>query len=127
MIKVVCGVIIDGKKVLLAQRSVQMEHPLKWEFPGGKMENDETPGEALKRELLEELNMNIHVNLVLKPVFWTYPEKEVKLIPLLCKWTGGAILTREHQQLKWCNWNELQNMDVLEADIAIVNEIERFL
>ena len=127
MVKVVCGVIVENDRVLMAQRSAGMEHPFKWEFPGGKMNEGETAEAALKRELQEELRIDIHVTLVLQPVLWKYPDKTVNLQPVLCEWIEGQPQALEHQQLKWCLWHELQELDILDADIAIVNQIERFL
>ncbi|MGB0176693.1 MAG: (deoxy)nucleoside triphosphate pyrophosphohydrolase [Owenweeksia sp.] len=127
MIKVVCGVIVEDKRVLLAQRSENMEHPHKWEFPGGKIKEGETAEAALKRELREELRMDIHVTLAIQPVLWKYPDKTVHLQPVICQWVGGEPRAIEHHQLKWCLWAELKELDILDADIAIVNQIERFL
>lgn len=61
MITVVCAIIIKDGKILITQRSEFMSLPLKWEFPGGKLEDYESPEECLRRELKEELNINIHV------------------------------------------------------------------
>ena len=111
----------------MAQRSAIMEHPLQWEFPGGKIAEGETEAEALKRELFEELGVNIHVNLALQPVLWKYPDKQVELYSMICERISGTPRPLEHQELRWCSRKELKSLNILDADIAILNQIERLL
>ncbi len=127
MIQVVCGVVVEGKRVLMAQRSAQMEHPLKWEFPGGKVQDHESAAEALERELLEELKLEIYVIRALTEVVWKYPRREVSLQPLLCGIRQGKPRAMEHAAIIWCTFEELQKLDILEADVSIVKQIEDVL
>ena len=127
MVKVVCGELIENGRVLMARRSAIMEHPLQWEFPGGKIAEGEIEEDALKRELFEELGVNIHVNLALQPVLWKYPDKQVELYPMICERISGTPRPLEHQELRWCSRKELKSLNILDADIAILNQIERLL
>lgn len=99
-----------------------MKLPLKWEFPGGKVETGESKEGCLEREIREELGLEIEVGTALIAVEHRYPDFSLRLYPFLCKWTGGSLAIAEHAQAIWVDKNELQNYDWAEADIPIVNE-----
>lgn len=122
-IEVTCAIIEHNNKVLVTQRSEKMALPLKWEFPGGKIEKDETAEECLIREILEELNINIKITKQLNSNIHQYSEEKViKLIPFICKFISGEIKLIEHANFLWLSKNELYNLDWAEADIPILNE-----
>jgi len=100
-----------------------MKLPLKWEFPGGKVETGESKEDCLRREIREELGLEIEVHEELTAVTHSYPNFEITLYPFLCKWTGGSLAIAEHAQAIWVDKCELQNYDWAEADVPIVNEI----
>jgi 8-oxo-dGTP diphosphatase len=81
MTTVVCAIIIIENKIFAAQRSQKMTMPLKWEFPGGKLEQNEDEVSCIKREIKEELNIEIIIAKRLNPVIHKYSNFEVKLIP----------------------------------------------
>lgn len=123
MLHVTCAIIEHDNKILICQRSERMKLPLKWEFPGGKIEDGESKENCLKREIREELGLEIDVGSALTPVAHHYPEFSLRLYPFLCKWTGGSLVIAEHTQAIWVDKNELQNYDWAEADVPIVNEL----
>ena len=123
MLHVTCAIIEHQGKVLICQRSASMKLPLKWEFPGGKIEGEESKEECLKREIKEELGLEIEVGSALPHVEHHYPEFSIRLYPFLCKWTGGSLAIAEHAQAIWVSHDELKNYDWAEADVPIVREL----
>ena len=89
-IQVACA-IIESKGKVLYQRSESMSLPLKWEFPGGKINDGERPSECLKREILEELGIEVTVGQSLAPATHRYPDSTVTLYPFLCTIIAGKI------------------------------------
>lgn len=124
MIEVVCAIIKINGKILVTQRSEKMSLPLKWEFPGGKVEFEETEVDCIRRELKEELNIDVDVQERLDPVVYSYPDFKIKLIPYVVKYISGNIILNEHAQYKLLNISELLILDWAEADISIVNQIK---
>ncbi len=107
MLKVTCALIVKGNDILLTQLGRGSSHPFQWEFPGGKIIPDESAEECIKREIMEELDINIEVNAVLEPVFHDYGFSKIQLIPFLCKIKSGEIKLNEHINFRWKNWKEL--------------------
>ncbi len=98
-----------------------MNLPLKWEFPGGKVEPNETSEECLIREIKEELGIEIEIEKSLTAHTHHYPSVTIRLIPFVCKHISGNITLKEHANLKWLNANELLDLDWADADIPILN------
>jgi 8-oxo-dGTP diphosphatase len=111
--------------VLLTQRSATMSQPLLWEFPGGKLEPNESETECLIREIKEELNLIVIPHLRLKSVCFTYPDKTIKLIPYICRFESGTINLLEHARYKWVLPDNLLEYNWCPADIPIVREYLR--
>ncbi len=121
--EVTCALIELKDRVLVTQRSAMMHLPLKWEFPGGKIEKDETPESCLVREIFEELNINIQIKKQLKVNIHQYSEtKTIKLIPFICIIRSGEIKLLEHANFLWLKKTELMNLDWADADIPIMKE-----
>lgn len=123
MLHVTCAIIEHQGKVLICQRSASMKLPLKWEFPGGKIEGEESKEECLKREIKEELGLEIEVGPALPHVEHHYPEFSLYLYPFLCTWIGGSLAIAEHAQAIWVSYDDLKNYDWAEADVPVVKEI----
>jgi len=123
MIKVVCAIIEYEDKILIAQRSENMKLPLKWEFPGGKIEEGENKKEALEREIYEELKMKVEVKEALTSVEHHYPNFSITLYPFLCKVESHDFFKTEHKEIRWEKKENLQMYDWAAADIPIVEEI----
>src|ERR671924_350142 len=96
-IHVTCAIIEKDGKVLATQRSEKMAMPLKWEFPGGKIHEGEHPREGLKRELREELDLEVEVGRALSPVSHQYPTFLITLYPFICRIISGEIKLHEHK------------------------------
>ncbi|MFD1628945.1 (deoxy)nucleoside triphosphate pyrophosphohydrolase [Pseudopedobacter beijingensis] len=123
MLRVTCAIIFKDNKVLIAQRSKSMKLPLKWEFPGGKIETDETMEEGLKREVMEELNINISIGEALSPVEHHYHDFSLNLYPFVCAYLDGNLEAKEHAQVKWESLANLEAYDWAEADMPVVKEL----
>ncbi len=120
-IRVACAVIQFGPLILAVQRSASMSLPLKWEFPGGKIEAGEDVAEGIIREIREELNLDIHITHYLEPVFHQYPDVRIALFPVLALSTGGVLMLIEHQDFKLLRTAELRQLDWAEADLPVVD------
>ncbi len=122
IIPVVCAIIEQDGLVLCALRSEQMSLPGKWEFPGGKLELNELPEDALIREIKEELNVSIEITDSLPISDYSYvPEKVIRLIPFRCVIQNNEIpVAAEHAELRWVKKEDLLNLKWAEADVPIV-------
>ncbi|MCF8452573.1 MAG: (deoxy)nucleoside triphosphate pyrophosphohydrolase [Pedobacter sp.] len=128
MIQVSCAIITNAQKqVLVTQRSTLMPLPLKWEFPGGKIEENETAEECLIREIKEELNIEIEITGSLNPNDHQYPDKLIRLIPFICRQKDGEIILKEHADYKWLDVKDLIDLDWAEADVGVVREFLRMV
>lgn len=119
-IHVACAIIERDGLVLAAQRSAAMSLPLKWEFPGGKIDAGESPEECLRRELVEELGIQVHVGQELPASTHQYPDFAVTLHPFVCTIAAGEIVQHEHAALIWLPPDELPNLDWAEADLPVI-------
>ena len=114
-------------RVLVTQRSEQMPHPLKWEFPGGKVKEGESPELCIKREILEELGLKIAVKQLLPSMKHTYDTHTIKLIPFICSVKEGEISLSEHKAFQWTPLEDLMALDWLDADVLVVRELKKRL
>jgi 8-oxo-dGTP diphosphatase len=124
IIPVSCLVLLHQGKVLATQRSNSMDLPGLWEFPGGKVEPEESPATCLVREIWEELSIGIQICKPLTPVLHTYPTKTIQLIPFLAKWESGILQLTEHAQSQWLAPQDLLSLDWAPADLPIVQELQ---
>lgn len=122
-IPVTCVVLLHEGKVMAAQRAAHMDLPGCWEFPGGKVEEGESPETCLVREVLEELSITIRITGALPPVTHAYPSKTIQLLPFLATWNSGTIHLSEHAQLRWLAQEELLTVDWAPADLPIVHDL----
>lgn len=123
MLLVACAIILNHEnKVLACQRSANMHLPFKWEFPGGKIEEDESAEECLIREIKEELNIDIEIMEQKSANEHHYPDKSIRLIPFICKHLDGKILLKEHKDFQWLDKNNLIDLDWAEADLPILED-----
>lgn len=124
-LQVACGIIEKDGKLFAAQRSASMSLPLKWEFPGGKLRETERPDECLKRELLEELGIEVTVGHQLPSITYRYAAMEVTLYPFFCRISKGQITLHEHAACYWLHPDELPNLDWADADWALIENCQR--
>src|SRR5690606_19837984 len=99
----------------------------KWEIPGGKVEAGETLETALKREMLEELNLIVQPENVLITIEHDYPDFHLKMHAFICAYIEGDLIRQEHIKAVWLDITELNHLDWAEADIPVVPEIENYL
>lgn len=121
-IHVTCAIILINEKILAVQRSENMKLPLKWEFPGGKIENGETEEACIKREIEEEINIKIDLIAKLSASNYQYPNFSIKLIPFIANYLDGEIKLMEHKQYRLLEKEELAGLDWADADIPVVKE-----
>ena len=118
-VKVVAAIIQDGDKIFATQRGYG-EFKDGWEFPGGKIEQGETPQQALKREIEEELDTEITVGNLLTVVEYDYPKFHLSMQCFLCTITSGKLTLKEHEAAKWLTRDQLDSVAWLPADVKVV-------
>lgn len=122
MIDVTCAVIRNEEdEVLIVQRGEATDHPFKWEFPGGKLNSEETEDECIIREIKEELSIDIIIFGRLPAVEYDYGHKKIKLIPFICDTLDDIPFLSEHIAYKWVNTCDLRYVDFSEADVFVAN------
>ncbi|HPW40926.1 MAG TPA: 8-oxo-dGTP diphosphatase MutT [Bacillota bacterium] len=120
---VTAAAIIRDGKVLIAQRQQGSHMEYKWEFPGGKLEPDETPEECIIREIKEEMDIDIEVDDIYKVVKFKYEEKDILLLCYLCRIIKGDGRAIECNDFKWVTKDELPGFDFVPADLPIVEKL----
>lgn len=123
--RVVAAVIVEDGRVFAAQRNGSGPLAGKWEFPGGKIKEGESPASALKREIREELGIEIEVHSPFLTVKHSYPTFEITLESYRCSCVEGTITLNEHLDCGWFSLDELVRLDWAEADLPIVAHLER--
>lgn len=121
--EVACAIILSGDKILVTQRSEKMKLPLKREFLGGKIEENETAENCLVREIKEELKIEIEILERLESNYFAYENFSIKLIPFVTKYMKGEIQLMEHKDFKWLPKEELKLLDWASADFPVVEEV----
>lgn len=127
MVEVVCAIILKDDKILIAQRSEEMKLPLKWEFPGGKLNNEEDEERAIVREIKEELNIEIFPIKRISSNIHDYGTFKIKLTAYLCDYISGEIKLLEHKDFKFVGFENLKNYDLAEADIPFIEKLKTFV
>lgn len=125
-IEVVAAIIKRENKILATQRGAG-EFKGGWEFPGGKIEQGETPQNALKREIMEELDIIIKVNELVDIVEYDYPKFHLSMHCFLCELVLGDLVLKEHQDAKWLDKEELDSVAWLPADLGIIETLKKGL
>ena len=98
-----------------------------WEFPGGKIEDGETPEEAIVREIKEELDTDIKVERYVDTIEYDYPEFHLSMDCFLCSIVEGDLVLKEHEAAKWLTKATLDTVDWLPADITIIEKVRELL
>lgn len=125
IINVVAAVIKNKEgKILITKRNNKKAQGGLWEFPGGKVEKDETYEDALKREIREELKVQIKINEYIDEKICTYPEKEINLIAYEATILSGEIKLMEHEEYKWIEKDTIGQYEFAPADLFILEKIE---
>ena len=123
-IEVVAAIIYDSEGRIFATQRGYGDYKDWWEFPGGKMEAGETPEEALRREIWEELETRIVVENFVETVEWDYPQFHLSMHCYLCHVESGHLKLKEHEAAKWLNKDELESVNWLPADWDLVKKLK---
>jgi 8-oxo-dGTP diphosphatase len=119
-IEVACAVIVRGGLLLAARRGPGMSHAGRWEFPGGKICAGENAEDALRRELREELGIEVVIHRALAVVVHDYPAFTIILHPFACGIAGGEPAAREHSEARWLTGVEAHALAWTEADLPVL-------
>ena len=121
-IRVVAAVIKDNGRIFATQRGYG-DFKGGWEFPGGKIEEGETPQEALEREIREELDTEIDIREKIAQVEYDYPDFHLSMSCYLCSVRSGHLVLKEHESARWLAREELNAVPWLPADRIVVNRL----
>ncbi|MBA4302905.1 MAG: hypothetical protein C0424_01635 [Sphingobacteriaceae bacterium] len=117
---VVCALLEHEGKVLVARRGPSMRMAGYWEFPGGKVETNESAEAALVREIKEELGLEIEVGVALPASDWDDGKRHIRLLPFLCRLLRGELRLLEHDAIEWVAPHALMDRNWAPADIPVV-------
>ena len=124
-IEVVAAIIHKDGRIFATQRGYG-DWKDWWEFPGGKMETGETPEEALKREIREELSTEIQLDKLFCTVEWDYPKFHLTMHCYLCSLLTEALHLNEHEAARWLPKEELDSVQWLPADVQIIERLKQY-
>ena len=125
-IKVVAAIIKRNNQILIAKRS-SGDYAGLWEFPGGKIENNETSKNALIREIKEELEIDINIYEYLTCVEYDYPKFHLSMECFICSLNNNTIQLHDHSAIKWIDINDdIKNINWVPADVLVVKAIQKY-
>lgn len=124
MAKLVTAAIIrNEQRVLIAKRKSDDASMNKWEFPGGKIEEGESPEECLAREMREEFGIEVDVGAFFGESLYDYETGTIRLMAYWTRWTSGEFRLHVHQEIRWVKPEELKQYDFLPADIPLAEKL----
>jgi 8-oxo-dGTP diphosphatase len=128
-IEVVAAIIIKDEKILAVQKGkAKFDYvSYKWELPGGKVEAGESLEQAIQREILEELHIQVNPKELLITVEHTYPDFHLVMHCFVCDYEYGDIQLTEHIELAWLYRRNLQSLDWADADIPVVKKLQEYV
>jgi 8-oxo-dGTP diphosphatase len=121
---VTAAILVDRRKILIAKRGAGDILANKWEFPGGKVEADETPEECLMREMMEEFHIQVSVQEFLGESVYHYDHGSIRLVAYRTFWEGGELLPRVHADFAWVTADQLEDFDFAPADLTFVSMLK---
>lgn len=124
MKQVTAAILIKDKKILIAKRKAGDRQANKWEFPGGTVEQDETPEACLKREIREEFGIKVSVGRFFSESVYHYDHGSIKLLAYRANWESGTITLKDHADYRLVFVEQLAEYDFAPADIPIVEKLQ---
>ena len=115
----------SGEPIIFATQRGYGEFKGSWEFPGGKIEPDETPRDALRREIMEELDTEISVGERIDTIEYDYPRFHLSMDCVGCEIIKGNLVLKEHEAARWLTCEQLDDVEWLPADIKLISKIRR--
>jgi len=125
MKSVTAAILIKDNKILIAKRKINDKLAGKWEFPGGTIEDGETPEECLKREMKEEFDIDVSVGDSLGESIYHYSQEAIQLLAYRSYWKSGVMEPQAHDEYRWVTIDEIDTYDFAPADIPFVDKIRR--
>ena len=117
----------NGQSIIFATQRGYGDLKGGWEFPGGKIEEGETPQEALKREIMEELDTEISVGDLIDTIEYDYPTFHLSMDCFWCEIIKGDLVLKEHEAAKWLSKDELDSVEWLPADVTLISKVKNML
>jgi 8-oxo-dGTP diphosphatase len=127
VITVIAGIIELNGKILIAQRKADDHLAYKWEFPGGKLEPNETPEQCIVRELCEELDIQTRCDTLVGTSIWTYQGVSFELHAYRVHYLSGSFSLYDHAAIQWVSIEEMDAYDFAEADLPIVQKLKEHM
>ena len=124
MKKVTAAILIKDEKILIAKRKADDRQAGKWEFPGGTVEQNETPQACLKREMKEEFGIVVTVDEYIGKSIYHYDHGAIQLLAYRVRWESGQIALNDHADYRWVSAKQLADYDFAPADIPFVEKLQ---
>jgi 8-oxo-dGTP diphosphatase len=124
IVKVTAAMLVKDDKIIIARRAPGNKLADKWEFPGGKIEINETPEQCLKREMKEEFDIDVSVGEYLGSSIYHYDHMSIELLAYRTYWEGGKIDLKDHDAFKWISLDQLAEFDFAPADQVFVEKLK---
>jgi len=125
--EVAAGILIDGDRVLIARRQERDHQGGRWEFPGGKRHSGETVEACLRREMLEEIGLEVEVGSLWRALTHVYPDRRVSIYFYLCASRKGEPVAIECDEVRWVHPSELTTLPFVEGDLVVLPDLAREL
>jgi len=124
IVKVTAAILAKDNKIIIAKRGPGDALANKWEFPGGKVEINETPEQCLKREMKEEFDIEVSVGEYLGSNIYYYSHISIELMAYRTYWENGEIDLKDHDEFKWISLEQLADFDFAPADMVFVKKLQ---
>ena len=125
MIRVTAAIIINNDRILIAQRLNPDKLADKWEFPGGKIENNETPEQCLIREMKEEFDIDVVIGEFFGESVYQYETGTIQLLAYHATWKSGSFSLNAHAAIRWVSLNQIQEFEFAPADKPLVEKLQQ--
>ena len=125
MKKVTAAILVKDGKILIAKRKADDRQAGKWEFPGGTVEQNETPQACLKREMKEEFGIDVTVDEYIGESIYPYDHGAIQLQAYLADWESGQIVLNDHTDYRWVPVKQLAEYEFAPADIPFVEKLQK--